>query len=821
MTEFKLILQTYWWFYRRHIGLLLLFFVGFSLGSALLTAIQGLNLEASKRYQSTTAMINNPVTHFIRPALGEHDLPFSLWTQLRQQGVTAAQPVVEGWAKTQTGASVNIRGVNLFQWLGAANNDSSQSVERSHTNVATLTFVNAIYLDPSVMKRLNLSAEHPTLSFNDSIKNIPVVAMKGLGGSALMDIYLADQLLNKNGQISYFEVTEQSTEQQTIITTLLKNGERLEPVQEQAFDGLSRAFFLNLKALALLGYVVGAFLSFNAIKLAYTSRQTLQNQLFVLGCSEQMLTKTLLTEFTVLSFVAAIFGALLGTSLANFLVLDVSYTLQSLYQLDRTLIVQFDWSLVLLGFVLNLLVLLCFVFIQTRNSLFNSPLLKIGSVLLVMMASGYLYLFAVTEVEALLLCMGVLLLFFGITPWFIRRVFLIKWPTKNAVLLWLKADSSTQLSALTSSVLAMLMAMGAAVGMQIMVGSFSDALDKHLTQRLSADLYVRPAGDFEQLKKELVNHQSVAQVGVYWHAPVEVRTLMQNERGTTPSDNKKAAAKLISFGEASQYHQHLNLLGDESVAPYHFVINDTERGCLINEPGLRKYALSTGDRVLIEQGDTYIRCVITGVFYDYGEQALTLVTTTHEIAKSGIQFERYGLSLWLNEGANTSTLRDELMTHYGLDSAQVVANKQFKAFAKTLFKSTFYITNALNSFIILIALFGMWVSFLTLGRQQLEPITVLQRLGVSNKSLLLAKLLQTGVIIGATLALAIPLGLSLGWVLLKYVMPIAFGWSMALTVNWVEIGLFSVVIFIFALISCAVPLSKVLLRGTPNEHVAL
>jgi putative ABC transport system permease protein len=821
MTEFRLILQTYYWFYRRHIGLLLLFFVGFSLGSALLTAIQGLNLEASKRYQSTTAMINNPVTHFIRPALGEHELPFSLWTQLRQQGVTVAHPVVEGWGETQAGSRINIRGVNLLQWLGESNANHAQPLVRAQNNAASLSFVNAIYLDPSLIKRLNLPAEKPTLSFSDSMQNIPVIAMKGLGGSALMDIYLADKLLNQQGKISYFEVTGQNNEQLTTIANLLNNGQRLEPVEEQAFDGLSSAFFLNLKALALLGYVVGAFLSFNAIKLAYTSRQALQSQLFVLGCNEQMLLKTLLIELTVLSFVAAVFGALLGTSLANFLVLDVSYTLKSLYQLDRTLIVHFDWSLVLIGFALNFFVLLCFMFIHTRTLSFNWMRLKIIAMLCVLTACGYLYVFAVTELEALLLCVAVLLLFFAITPWCIKSVFLIKWPTNNVVLLWLKADSSAQLSALTSSVLAMLMAMGAAVGMQIMVGSFSEALDKHLTQRLSADLYVRPTADIEQLKKTLINHNHVAQVGVYWHAPVEVKTERRNIKDGMLNEHNTMAAKLMSFGQTSDYHQHLNLLGDQLVAPHHFLVNNTEQGCLINEPGLRKYVLSIGDSVLIEQNEASIRCIITGVFYDYGEQALTLVTSTHVMMASGIKFERYGLSLWLNEEADTSQLRDELMARFELDSAQVIANKQFKNFAKALFKSTFYITNALNTFIILIALFGMWVSFLTLGRQQLEPITVLQRLGVSNKSLLLAKLLQTAVIIGATLALAIPLGLSLGWVLLKYVMPIAFGWSMALTINWIEVGLFSLAIFVFALVSCAVPLSKVLLRGTPNEHVAL
>ncbi|MFT5996486.1 MAG: putative ABC transport system permease protein, partial [Glaciecola sp.] len=100
MAELKLILFTYYQFYRRHVGLLLLFFVGFSLGAALLTAIQGLNLEAGKRYQQTTALIQNPVTHFVRPVLGQSKLPQVIWSNLREQGFDQAQPVLEGVIET-------------------------------------------------------------------------------------------------------------------------------------------------------------------------------------------------------------------------------------------------------------------------------------------------------------------------------------------------------------------------------------------------------------------------------------------------------------------------------------------------------------------------------------------------------------------------------------------------------------------------------------------------------------------------------------------------------------------------------------------------
>ncbi|MBQ4850232.1 FtsX-like permease family protein [Pseudoalteromonas sp. MMG012] len=819
MVEFKLILLTYWGFYRRHFGLLVLFLVGLSLGSALLTAIQGLNFEAAKRYQSTTAMINHPISHFIRPILGQNYLPFALWEQLRAKGVTSAQPVLEGTIKTQAGQLLRIKGVNLLQWLNktSAAQNVTAPLSRSQTAAMPMSFLNTLYLDPTMIIRLGLDPDNPVLIFENAEQSMPVIAMEGLGKSGLVDIHVADTLLQANGQTSYFEVTNDTADPQlalSIIKALTSTVGRVESVEEQAFDGLSQAFFLNLKALALLGYVVGAFLSFNAIKLAYTSRQTLQQQLFILGCSMKMLLKALIVELIALSFIAAIFGAVLGSVLANLLVLDVSSTLQSLYKLDRALVVSFDWWLVLFAFILNGVVLFGFVLMQVRHRHLKCVWLRFTAVFVTVFITGYYYFFAVTEVEALMLCVGVLMLFFIVTPITIKSVFVVNWPTKNVVLLWLRADSSNQLSALSSSVLAMLMAVGAAISMQIMVGSFSDALDKHLTKRLSADLYIRVEDKLDELKNTLAQRQDIERVGVYWHAPVEV---IKN----TGEPNHIYSAKLMSFGQSSEYYSHLNLLGDKSVTPRHFRVESSYHGCLINEPGLLKYQFSVGDKVIIQQQNRYLKCVITGAFYDYGEQALAFVSTTDAMLSSTIRFQQYGVSLWLEDAKSASGIRDELMTLHALDSSQIIENRQFKAFAKRLFNSTFTVTSALNFFIILIALFGMWVSFLTLGRQQLEPITVLQRLGVSNRTLLGAKLLQTGLIIGATLGLAVPLGVLLGWVLLNYVMPIAFGWSMALTIDWSVLTTFIVSIFIAALVFSAIPLRKVLIRNTPSEHMHL
>ena len=188
-------------FYRRHVGLLLLFFIGFSLGAALLTAIQGLNLEAGKRYQQTTALIANPVTHFIRPVLGENRLPNSMWSRIRAAGFTQVQPVLEGVIETDKQQKLALRGVNLLQWL-TQNTDSSASASASTANNSYSGFeqlLNTVYIDPKLMQRLNLKNSRINIKMGDATRTLTVSELQGLGMTMLVDISLADKLLRANG----------------------------------------------------------------------------------------------------------------------------------------------------------------------------------------------------------------------------------------------------------------------------------------------------------------------------------------------------------------------------------------------------------------------------------------------------------------------------------------------------------------------------------------------------------------------------------------------------------------------------------------------
>ncbi|MCG7536893.1 ABC transporter permease [Pseudoalteromonas sp. OOF1S-7] len=804
MSELRLILLIYYNFYCRHKGLLVLFLVGLSLGSALLSATLGLNHEASQRYQTSTALLAQPVSHFIRPPLGERGLPFSLWQRLSEAGFKQTQPVLEGRLRSDEGKLIAIRGVNLLQWQTAAATQPSQR-KSGQSNTEHALF-DTLYMSPELMARLQL--DKATLRFQG--QSYPVSQLDGAGHFALMDISLADRLLQAKGVSSYFEVAGLSASQLQQMSTLLGNEARLESAKAQTFDALSGAFFFNLQALALLGYVVGAFLSLNAIKLAYQSRLSLQQQMATLGCRQGQLLKALCLEVAVLSVIAATLGNLLGVLMANAMMGDISTVLSSFYQLDRTLTVRFDIALVLIGSALNLAILAGFVVLQTRIAKYLTQRLTL--VLLSLASIGGLLLLnlAQTRWQALLLCVCVLLVFFALTPPLVRLVFRVKWPTHAPLPVWLRADSLTQLPALLSAVLAILMAMGSAIGMQVMVGSFSSALDAHLQTRLKADLYVRPDNPTQQMRQALADMKEVAQVGIFWSAKSE----LQVGKETVP-------VTLMSFGEDYRYHQHLTLLNKQPLAAKHLSITNDSISCLVNEPGMRRHNLAVGNMLKVQQGKRMFACQITGVFYDYGEPGVNLVVSSSVISQQAFLYEAFGFMLTLHDGVDSELVADSISQRWSLLGHQMVHNQVFKRFAKQLFSQTFLVTHALNICIMLIALFGVWVSFLTLGRQQLQPMAVLQTLGVTQGQLLVLKLSQVGLILGLTLLLAVPLGILLGWVLLEYVMPIAFGWSMAMVLSWGDIWGFCAVVLFLALVVSAIPLLKLIKRNVADNVAQL
>ncbi|REL37360.1 ABC transporter permease [Thalassotalea euphylliae] len=826
-----------------------LFVLGFSLGSALLTAITGLNQEAKTRYSHSSALIENPVTHIIQPLIGQEYLPGELWLKLRKNGFTNAQPILRGRLTATTGQTLNIQGINSLLWLQAGTSSQQQKqqqqelVSRLFDSTSTSNSNDADYDDMSFDNNANSAASPSIYSplttlFVDSqftqrlatktangdatassemtvngeaVKLAPVFELNsqqaqplvkfvdGIGLWAITDLALADHLLDAQGQLSFIELSELTRDQISNIEALIAGQARLVQADQQNFDVLSGAFFFNLTALALLGYVVAAFLSYNAIKLTMSARKKLLNQLYLLGCSKKSIQVSLIIELVAVSVITALIGAWGGYLIANALVLDVNRTLMGLYQLEKALVVNWQWTNVAIGFVLNVSALAFMLISQIKGLKQYRQKLFIALLLLTSVSFLWLFNFADTKFQALLLCFAILVMFILLVPRLLNGLSRIRLSTsttctKHPLIQWLHGDTKQHISDLTIAIVAILVALGSAIGMQIMVTSFSKTLNAHLEKQLSADIYLRTDKVTAEFRAMLSAQPEVKQVSVYFQSDGEVQTL---------------PAKLASFGDSHLYYQHISLTSGKPVNISHFA----ENGCLANEQASIRFGIKLGDRVHFKQNAIDFPCRISGFFYDYGNPLMSFFTleARHQLAK--LSGRHYGYSIRLaEEDTSVELFSERLINEFNQDSSKILPNKRFKQFANALFENTFVVTKALNAFILAIALLSLCTSLLSLGANQRKQLVILNHLGVTQRQLLIMKLLQTSIIVLFTVLFALPLGLALGVALLKFVMPIAFGWTIHFHLDSPAIIQTCLLLMVAAMVCAYLPLRQLAYR---------
>ena len=103
-------------------------------------------------------------------------------------------------------------------------------------------------------------------------------------------------------------------------------GEQFEPGSE-----LTRSFHLNLAAMGLLAFVVGVFLTYNALAFSYTDRHELLRKLRLVGVTRRALRAALVLELLLFLGIGSLLGAWLGGQLAVWLLPGVGRTLAQLY----------------------------------------------------------------------------------------------------------------------------------------------------------------------------------------------------------------------------------------------------------------------------------------------------------------------------------------------------------------------------------------------------------------------------------------------------------------------------------------------------------
>ncbi|MFV0510313.1 MAG: FtsX-like permease family protein, partial [Shewanella algae] len=303
--------------------------LGVVLAVTLLIGVKATNDNAINSYREAGEALGQQASLFITPKARGASLDEALYFQLRQSGIQAL-PVISGVLDDAQGRQWQVEGSDIIAALGTFEQKGNG---RNHLPLNRLLAGEPIIVMSDSLHQ-GLKAL-PTLSLGGRTLEVLALAdSQQLGNRLYLDISLAQQLLKREGTLSYIALFG---EPQRLKERLKQSGVPLGKlnISEQdkgaALTALTRSFHLNLNAMGMLAFVVGLFIAYNGVRYSLMKRRRLLLLLLKQGLGRRALMLALLLELLLLVFIGSASGFILALQLSQWLQPMVALTLEQLY----------------------------------------------------------------------------------------------------------------------------------------------------------------------------------------------------------------------------------------------------------------------------------------------------------------------------------------------------------------------------------------------------------------------------------------------------------------------------------------------------------
>ena len=818
LTHTKLTLHLFTAHYRQAPLQAAAILIGIVLAVTLFVAVQAINLNAKRSYAESTEQLSAQAQNLIIPPAGQNYLPESVYFSLRQSGLSAALPVIEGRVRDEQGRRWSVQGSELIAALTSRSrhsrvNEKSDN-EKSNTqgkepNISL--FDNALPLpqllagDPIVMMSQSQHQsldEVETLTLDEILTKVVVLPDEWqLGSRMLMDIGFAQRLLYRQGQLSYIAVfSTKSNDQDKWQSLIGEQGQWITNNQSTNLGSITDSFHLNLTAMSLLAFLVGLFIAYNGVKYSLLKRNRLLVQIQQAGVEPRIVFSALLVELTVLVTLGASLGFIFGIQLSHWLHPTVAITLEQLY--GATLLPgtwQWQWLVQAILLTLTATLVACWQHFKQRvrqplsshGGFYQAPeasnekqLFVIGATLTVIALAG---LWLSEHHRFTMAWLGVLVVSIPLylpntlsvlANWSVQR-------TKSGLIQYLFAELRELISPLSLAMMALLLAVTANIGMNTLVGSFESTLKQWLEHRLHADIYVSPAqGEIANVERALEQFDNVETVYKQYYVDDNLQglpILLGTKDKATLEQTMVFQSQLDNFW--TRFYQ------GQLVA--------------ISEPTAVKVGLSLGSQLNLDAIPNKT-LIVGAIFHDYGSPNGEILLSPNLWLESG--FTDLPTSLGIKVSGDQQEVYEQLRQQLNLHPSQLYDQAQIKSIALEIFSQTFAITRALNGVTLMVAVIGLFCACFMLLDARKAAIARLYALGVSRKKLMTMVVAQIVVLVTFTLVIAIPLGAMVGYVLTDIVTLRAFGWSLNYLWNWGDALNIAVITILVAVIATLIPL---------------
>jgi putative ABC transport system permease protein len=793
--------------YRTHPVQALFLVTGIAIANVLLVGTLLINAQARASYGREAADERSTPIAFIAAANGARHIDEIDYFSLRRQGFDQLAPVMYWFVRSapEGGPSLELTGIDIFAMPRGGSGSKRTSASGYDATEASSTsgppgvteFISPPFQllgSPSRLSQLGLSeGEVLELPSGQSLPPVAATNSLGLGHRMLIDIGALQAISGQPGLLSGIIVFGDGSRSLEELERVLPA--HLELVNDTATADpveLTSSFHLNLAAMGFLAFIVGVFLTFNAISFSYTDRQELIRKLKLCGVSRRQLTAALIAELLLFALIGLTLGYVLGVHLALWLIPGVGQTLAQLYGVYIAYPGYFGnlaGSGVVIPVVMTLLACALCAWFPMRATLVAPAvrnqaadwqmqanrsrdrfLLGAG---LVLVTLCFLLALNAQSLDVALACMACLLLGAAMClpagirfmlGFISRRV-----PPHRAQLQWLIADSRWLLGPVSLALMAMTLALVSNSGLNTMINSFRQATDDWLQQRLVAQLYLNTNRHLGNVQDWLDTHAPGAQFVDRFQRSITVQT----------PNRKFAELEVTSLPDASAFRDSLVFI---SSVPEAVELVESGRGVYLSERAAIIDHWAHGD--LIGVCPTGPSFQVAGFYRNYGNPHTQGIISESRFRACWPGQPVSGHAITGPESYDWQEIRDRLASDFGLQGRQLVNPEEIRSIGLSVFDRTFSVTHALDMLTLLVAGIGIFCSVSAIHHHRRRQQALLACLGVRASERALLLLTQWG-LLGVLCTLVVwPFGAALAWILSHVVTPVAFGWSFPVQLHW-------------------------------------
>ena len=775
--------------YRRHPLQAVFLVTGIVVANVLLVGTLLINAQARASYGQGERLLNAGPVAWIQHRTEGRAMDERDYIRLRRQGFDRIAPVLIRRVRAADGEPLELLGVDAFAF-SSTGVDAGAGGERGLGAFPFPPY--RLWIAPARLRQLGY-ADGARIPLDNGKDLPPLQAVPGqqLGHRLLLDIGALQALTDSAGELSYVAVFDAPPARVAALRAALPDHlawrDRLDAPDPAE---MAQSFHLNLAAMGLLTFVVGVFLTYNALTFSFTDRRELFRRLRLAGVTRGELRRGLLLELAVFLGLGSVLGYWLGALLAARLLPGVGRTLAQLYDVyieyPDTLLPDASWLLPLA--MTTIAAVMCIAF-PLRAAL-NTPLLRrgenrwarrrmalrdrrmalAGCALLILAA---LAASVATSLPVALAGMASLLLGAALLlPLPLRGLLNMLGalvPAQRARAAWLVADSRWLLGPASLALMAMTLALVANSGLNTMISSFRQATDAWLEQRLAARLYVTSRADPDAVRAWLTTRQPDARV---------VQRFRRQLRAPAPSGHT-VPLEVVSLQAGPRFLDSVDLVRAEPAARAGFAAGE---GLLISERAWRLDGWKPGDRVTLCAGAPPLP--LLGVYHDYGNPRAQWMASEALYRSCWPHDRPAGLAITGPATAPWGQLRSALVADLGLDEGAVIDQQELKQIGLAVFDRTFTVTRALNALTLLVAGIGMFCAISAIHHHRVGYQALLASLGVSRRERGTLLIAQWGLLGLLCMAVVWPFGAILAAYLAGIVTPVAFGWSFPLLFSW-------------------------------------